>query len=221
VPVALEPRAIATLEDVVAFGYDPADDEGAVDLWIDCLNAAAQEFHRYARREFVAKNAVRDAENDNVVTVASETRLFDLDHDVVCERKLYVGDMAEQPSAVRIYGYQGELIETVSLAAVRYEPLNREPWEPIEEINFLPWRATSTYQLMTGYYVEVDSRWGFPELPANLVRACANPAAVWFARDIRHFSTTFKLDELRHERPRAIAPAIKESVGRYRRLYGG
>lgn len=214
--LALAPRAIASLEDVRPYGYDPADDEHEIQCWVDELNAASQEFHDVANREFVARNATRAGANDAVV-VAQETRYFDLDVCHVEERVLDIGDFAlAQPVAVRITALDGTLVETVTLSTLVYLPRNRDPWQPLEELWFRP-GMTGSAGLAPGYVVEVDGKWGFPVLPANLVQACAKQAALWFSRDIRRYSTTFNLDSNRFEVPRSLAPAIRDVVRHHAR----
>lgn len=209
----LSARAIATLKDCRAFGYDPSDGDEEVDLWLDCLNAAASEFHNYARREFVAANAVRV--DDETVTVATQTRFWDVDEWVVEERRLPIGDLSAAPTAIRVTQLDGTLVETVTLSTLIYLPRVREPWQPIGELWFRPGMTLSA-ALAPGYVIEVDGKWGFPALPDTLVRACANQAAVWFARDVRNFSTTFTLASDRVEVPRVLGPAIKDVVRRFR-----
>jgi hypothetical protein len=216
VSAELSARAIAQLDDVRAYGYDPADDDHEIQCWIDELNAASQEFHDVGNREFVAKNADRAGPNDPV-TVAQQTRYFDLDHCHVEERMLDIGDFAlPAPTAVRITALDGSLVETVTLSTLVYLPRIREPHEPIEELWFRPGMLNSA-ALAPGYIAEVDGKWGFPSLPANLVQACAKQAAIWFSRDIRRYSTTFNLDSNRFEVPRSLSPAIRDVVKHYAR----
>jgi hypothetical protein len=231
----LSPRALAGLDDVRAFGYDPSDDQGETDLWIECLNAASDECHRVGRREFVARNATRTNDNDPVV-IASQTRTFDVVDDYYeqdigdgsVRRLLTIDDLAgsggsswppdtAMPSAVRIYSYEGVLLETANLAAILPRQRNREPWEPIEELEFRAGLTTSA-SIGSASHIEVDGKWGFPQIPDGLRRACANQAAVWFARDVRNFSTTFSLESGRFEVVRdALAPAVKSVVKGFRR----
>jgi len=237
----LDPRALAGLDDVIAFGYDPSDDSAETDLWIECLNAASDEMHRVADREFVARNATRDG--NDPIEVASQTRTVDVVANYYVEerdlaplfvdgvrvgdgggrRLLKIGDFAgsggagwppdsEKPSAIRIYSYEGVLLETVDLATIVARPRNREPWEPVTELEF---RGTTV--IAGASYVEIDGKWGFPRVPPALQRACANQAAVWFARDVRHFSTTFSLESGRFEVVRdSLANAVEAVVDRFR-----
>jgi hypothetical protein len=219
----LDPRALATLDDVIAYGYDPNDDTGLVDLWLDCINAASDEFYAVGNREFVSRSATRDEANDDLVVVPTETREFDVDEWIVEERRLPVGDLLPKANpphvdAIRISQLDGTLVETVDLATLIYLPRRREPWQPIGELWFRPSMARSA-GLYSGYVVAIDAKWGWPRIPANLRRACANQAALWFERDVKQFTTTFNMDSNRFEVVRGpLADAVRKTVTRYREI---
>jgi hypothetical protein len=239
----LDPRALCSLEDVKVFGYKPDSDQLEVDFWLDCINAASDAIHEEAEREFVAENAARTDDNEPV-TVATETRLFDVDRcaydaDTWWETWggwpgaaqgqyaggyiLEVGDLAQKrdgsagPAAIRIKDLAGALLQTVTLSTVVSLPRIRKPWQPVTELWFLEGLSGSA-QISPSTVIEVDCKWGFPAIPAGLRRACANQAALWYARDVKHYASTFNLESGRFEIVRSdLAPAIAKTARRYKR----
>lgn len=212
-PETISPRALATLAEVkLRAGEKTADHD---EDWTRLLNAASDEIHTYANREFVATNATGTPDNR---TVDLESRYFDVDEATVDERELLVGDMAEPPSLVKVYEYDGTTLrETVPSAAMVMLPRRRKPWQPIDTIRFLDGLANVTCPtLARRYVIEVRSRWGFPQVPEAINHATIVQTAIWFQRDVRRYAKTFSLEEGRIERPRALAEAIREIVDHFR-----
>lgn len=65
--------------------------------------------------------------------------------------------------------------------------------------------------------VEVTGTWGMAAVPEDVRHACVVTAATWFRRDVAAFSTTFKLDEDRVERPEVLPAQVRGLLDRYRR----
>lgn len=217
----LEPNALCTLDAVKDWLGSQVTDAKWDDLLIDEINAASSYFAGIARREFVDASATRDA--NDVLQITPSTRTFDVDEDLYEDDNrdwmLDVGDLAAAPTLVKVFsGWDGTLIETVDLSVVVPWPRRRKlAWEPYSDLRILRRRSTSPTFLQAGNQIQVTApRWGFPEVPPEIAKACKTQVALWFARDVRQYTTTFRLEGGFAERPRAVAPAIRDIVRSHR-----
>jgi hypothetical protein len=65
--------------------------------------------------------------------------------------------------------------------------------------------------------VSVTAQWGYPSVPADVVHAAVTTTAVWLRREVSAFSTTFRLDEDRVERPESLPSHVRAALAPYRR----
>ena len=68
--------------------------------------------------------------------------------------------------------------------------------------------------------VEITGAWGFATVPSDVEHWCIITVATWIRRDAAAFSTTFRLEDDRLERPEALPAAVRAGLGHYRRYRG-
>lgn len=206
-PDALSARALCSLADVKTY-LDPDDpnDNSRDDLLTLLINAASTEMHKVARREFVAINAVRNAQT-GVVTVAAQTRTFDAADAIDSDGELWVGDLGTFASVE---------IDDVAIAGADVVPLPRvrEEWQPIERLRFP--KQTIAHTAAIG----VAGVWGFPTIPQDVRHQTIVTVSIWAQRDLTTFSEVFVAEEGRVEIPRSLPRTAWETAIRYRRRRG-
>lgn len=155
----LSSRALCSLMDVKRWmpGFDLQDDE-LDDEFTILINSESQTILRRTRREFV-----QPADNPTF-------RVFDVTEDVVAERLLEIGDIANTDDIqVLLKDRTGTTLQTVPGASVTPRPLSGElsEWEPITMLE-LPLAVTEPALLAAGQLASVQANWGFPAIPDDI-----------------------------------------------------
>jgi hypothetical protein len=187
----LSPRALVTLWEAKA-EIGKADQLEDLDF-VQRINAVSAIFNR--RREFVARNAARDA--GGVVSVAAQARTFDPDRSVYWDfgrgHTLSIGD-ATSISSVVVRDYDAAVVQTLVLGTDYYVlPRSREEWEPIRRLRF-----RDTVSLTDDYVVEVTGVWGFPQVPEDIKRAVYEEIAVSIDRDTTNYRESLAVEQAAH-----------------------
>jgi hypothetical protein len=206
----LSARALFALDELKQFLGSVArkDDDATL---VRVANDASATIHREARREFVARNAVRDP-GTGIVTVAPETRRFGI---VTTTGLVNIGDLAGAT-------WPGDGVVTVGVAAsdttalsavddslIVYEPRVRDPWEPIRTINMGAARP------LVGQIIEVNGIWGFPQIPDDIRMAAMKLAAGSYYRDVRRWGEELQ-DTTIVDLPRTLIGSALKTARDYR-----
>lgn len=204
-PTGLSPRALCALDDVLVYD-DPNDvtDDTKDALFTRLINAASREMHREARREFIAKNATRDA--NGLVVIDAETRYFDA-RDVNQDRELELGDLATFTSAT----VNGTPIAAGDLVAL---PRIREEWEPLTRLRLE--KVTLNRDAVIG----VTGVWGFPQIPEDVRQKVIETVKFWADRDLSTFNETFSVETGGVSRARSLPFPAWETAQKYRKRRG-
>lgn len=130
-----------------------------------------------------------------------------------------IDDLSQAPAEVQILDRNREVLVTLTVADdLDLLPLNREPSQPIEQLGFRP----SAPAPASGQLVRVVGRWGWPEVPEDVERACILTVRSWLRAEAAS-SAEYGYDE----GGRVVAPvpqggwmlpiAAKQLLSRYRR----
>jgi hypothetical protein len=213
-------RALCTLDDVKGWlpGFTFGVADAADDVLTRCVNAATELVYDYARREFIAENAVAGGVTQlpgGLATIAPQLRSFDVDGGEILEwydddnfRRLPIGDLSAAPTLVTIKDQNGTVVETPASSAYVVEPRKPKPGRPYTTLWFRD-DVTVPATLRDGYVVEVTGVWGFPKIPERVRQATIETAALPYAKDVEKFTATFKVDSRTIVLPRALPDRAK------------
>jgi hypothetical protein len=182
----IELCTVADVKALIGEETDTFDGEIA-----DAIEAVSAAFLRRAQRELVP------------FTPNPQTRVFDIDEDVVCDRSLLVGDLASF-TAIAIIAPDGTLLQDVDLATVVAQPRIREAWAPIGELEFRSGAFIANPAILRrGDTAEITGNFGFPQVPSDVRREVKKAAAAQIVRDVKNVSRTL----------REAAPGFKAASG--------
>ena len=201
-------RDLTTVAAVKEYQGIEAGETSYDSLIQDLVTAASLEVIRWSGRDFNPENA---AAADRDFDVRDAVYIDDGgDYVLVC------GDLSVL-NTVKSYDYDGVLVETVASGLIVALPRVRASDAPIEELR-IKRSSTSSPTLYDSYTLRVNAEWGFPAIPDDVAHWTKVQAALWFQRDVRHFSTTFNLDEQRFsQRPRNLDAGVRAGLTKWRR----
>jgi hypothetical protein len=196
----LSPRALVSLQEAKAELKEVGQQLEDLDF-VQRINAVSTTIHNVSGREFVARNATRDADGTRVV--AAQTRTFDVGHPPMRRERYYVdgelvggpwgeirvGDLASLTS-VNVRDRAGTLVEAVALGDIVTLPRNRQEWEPITRLWFM-----DTVSLNWNLVIEVTGVWGFPQIPEDVKRAAYEEVAVNLDRDTTNYRESLAVEQ--------------------------
>jgi hypothetical protein len=219
-------RSLCTLDDVKGWlpGFTFGIADAADDVLTRCINNATDLVYEYARREFIAENAVAGGVTQlpaGLATIAPQLRTFDVTEDILHWydednfRRLAIGDISAAPTLVTIKDQNGTVVETATSAQyVPVDDLGRRRPKPGRPFRALWFRddVTVASTLRAGYVVEVTGVWGFPSVPEGARQAAIETAALPYAKDVEKFTATFKVDSRNLVLPRALPDRAKAAL---------
>ncbi len=164
------------------------DTSNDLDL-VRVINDISDRFHQEAEREF------------KVVGTNPQTRIFQvepagrrqphyIDGDYIgdtniARRRVRIGDLASFTTVSILDTDWTTVLQTPAPSLVTALPINRQPWEPIRELE-LRYDVTS---LSPGMRLSVTGVWGFPSVPGNVRQAVLDAVAAIMDRDVEHYRT--------------------------------
>lgn len=224
--MARRPRALCTREEVKRLlpGYsEPADNTEkatADEIIDDFVDSASQRIYEVSGREFLAWNDPGEAAGPPVVTFpepAPATREVEVAGHAATPgetraRIVKVGDLRRLDSIAYSRPFQTSPATSVALADAIAKPRARAPWQPIRWLEL----RRGTYE---GEVFSVTGLWGFPQVPADVVQACAEQAAYWSLRDLAKLGAIFveaAAAGLNASEPRSLLQSVYETAAFYR-----
>lgn len=69
--------------------------------------------------------------------------------------------------------------------------------------------------------IQITGDWGFAAVPEDVKHCAIVTTAIWLRRDVAAFSSTFKLDEDRVERPEGLPSSVRATLASWRRIGAG
>jgi hypothetical protein len=204
-PVTESPVALVEIEEVKDFLNIDASDEENDDTLQRLINQASATIIREAGREFVKDERYGDARE-----IPLETRPY--------------AQQSWEPYRVRIPDLGGDeadislirMLDTwtgTSLVSYNATPSGWRLW-PRGEI-------VKTHLSLVGYApgqsLEITTeKWGFPEIPDDIIFAAKVTVSEWYARDVERFSRVFSIDQGHVIRPQVLPDAVRDTVYAYR-----
>lgn len=186
---ALSPYALCDVEDVAdLLGYDDEQMSNRQRTVVRTINSAAVAIRKRSQREFKQTEAEKEA-----------TRFTRIVKPDLQTRSVRLGDFSVMPSQVRLWTPDRddfvELDVDDDIANSECWPLpdNPEPGMPFEWLYF-----KSDVSLSAGYWLSVETDWGFPEIPDDIVQIAIGTAAEWVLNDVS------KLTELARQQGRPV-----------------
>lgn len=198
--MARRPRALCTREEAKRLlpNYveptDPAEQTRADAFFDDAIDAASQRIYEVSGREFLAFNDPGTQSSDDWPTPAPVARDLDVQLNATTPadpgygsrraRLLKVGDLARLDAIAYGTAWNSARYTLDVATYVIARPRVRAPWAPIRYLEIQGDVWASQVYTVTGV-------WGFPDVPADVRRACAIQAAIWASSDLANFSKTF------------------------------
>lgn len=165
-------RDLCTLADVL--GYVPGYQvEQPTDTKLQALiTSESRSIHQETGREFRPIGG-------------ADTRYFLLVH--TCRSGVVrIGDATEVEEVTLLDEWRADVGE-VDVMQIVTLPSEREEWEPIRRLRFLPGSTI----LRPGYTLRVTGTWGFPAIPADIREACAKRVILRYLTDVAAAGTAF------------------------------
>ncbi len=178
---AVSNRDLCSVDDVVGYvpGYDQDDPENAATQvkLAALITAESRTIHQLTGRELKA-------------IAGADPRVFELGAGACERRRVRIGD-ATSIDTVELLDVDGSSLGVVDESDYVLEPRIREEWEPIEAISFPRIPGTSSVRLAPRRLLQVSGVWGFPQVPPDVVEACAKRVILRYLNDAASRGTRF------------------------------
>ena len=197
---------LTTTSAVRSFLQKPANDTAQDAIIGQLISRASLAIMRYTEREFISSSP---GTAQNPVARTFEVEL------------LRDGFMSLAP-----YDAQAGTITQVQLDADLSTPrtLDSTEWRPwpipardgvTSAIRIIP-IALGGFHRFRHRQIRVTAQWGWPTIPADVEHAAIVTTAIWLRREVAAFSSTFRLDEDRVERPEILPSSVRALLTTYR-----
>ena len=195
--------ALCTIADVREFMQKPATDEAQDPLIESLILRASAAIMNWTQREFAP-------------ATAGLARTFTYRGGGVLDLAPY--ELRSATSVVLDYGGASPLTLTADTDYTLDDPavdgVYSQVWLPNHDVTDTPGKRTVRR-------VQITGNWGWSTVPADVEHWCIVTVVTWLRRDVAAFSTTFRLDEERVERPEALPSAVRAGLRHYRRITVG
>ena len=202
---------LCSLADVRAFLQKPSSDTAQDAIIGQLISRASLAIMRYTEREFISSTPGSSG--------SPVTRTFEFE----LQRQGWV-DLSP-------YDAQSGTITSVILDPDISTPrtLTSAEWRaaPVPAADGVTTALRVIPLAFGGYHrfkdrqIQVSAQWGFPTVPVDVVHAAVTTTSVWLCREVSAFSTTFRLDEDRVERPESLPSHVRAALSPYRRMGAG
>lgn len=197
---------LTTTSAVRSFLQKPASDTAQDAIIAQLISRASLAIMRYTEREFISAQPG--------TAQAPVARTFEVE-------LLRDGFLQLAP-----YDAQAGTITQVQLDTDLATPrtLGSDEWRPwpipardgvTSAIRLIP-TALGGFHRFRHRQVKVTAQWGWPSVPADIEHATIVTTAIWLRREIAAFSSTFRLDEDRVERPEILPSSVRALLAHYK-----
>ena len=202
---------LCTRAQVRAFLQKPNGDTKQDAIIDSLIRRASTAIQRYTEREFVSKTPGTPP--------SPVTRKFEIE--LLRDGWLDLAPFDAQTDTITSVVIDSELAQQRTLGTDEWRP-----W-PIPSADGVISALRIVPTTLGGYHrfrhrqVAITAVWGWPDIPADIEHAAIVTTTTWLRREVSSFSSTYKLDEDRIERPEALPSAVRAMVNPYRRQHQG
>ena len=202
---------LCTRDQVRSSVQKPSGDT-AQDAIIDALiSRASLAIMRYTEREFISSTPGTSG--------SPVARVFELE--LQRQGFLDLAPFDAQSGTITLVQLDSDLDTPRTLTSAEWRPWPIPAADGVTSALRLIPVTLGGYHRFNVRQVKVTAQWGFPTVPIDVVHAAVTTTALWLRREVSAFSTTFRLDEERIERPESLPSHVRAALNPYRRAGQG
>jgi hypothetical protein len=197
---------LTTTAQVRAFLQKPASDTAQDAIIASLISRASLTIMRYTEREFVSATPGTSG--------SPVARTFEVE--LLRDGFLNLAPYDAQAGTITKVEIDAELDTPRTLTSSEYRPWPIPARDGVvTALRIIP-VALGGFHRFRHRLVRVTAQWGWPTVPADIEHAAIVTTAIWLKREVSAFSTTFKLDEDRVERPEILPSSVRALLAHYK-----
>lgn len=198
---------LCTRDQVRSFLQKPSSDTSQDAIIDSLISRASMAIMRYCEREFISATPGSSA--------SPVARLFELE--LQRQGWLDLAPFDAQAGTITLVQLDSDLTSPRTLSSAEWRPWPIPAADGVvSALRIIP-ISLGGFHRFNVRQVQVTAQWGFPTIPVDVVHAAVTTTALWLRREVSAFSTTFRLDEERVERPESLPSHVRAALSPYRR----